>query len=670
MNTLTTLFFSLLAILFSFTKLSAQTNLSWQGQVVDYVESHFSDDNQPDIEQLLGDLEFLFSNPININTADPNELNKLAFLNPIQIQNLIQYRENYGTILSKFELKAIDGFDEQLIRLIEHLLSYEEVAADSTKYIPKQEMIVRGIHLLEKQKGYKEPRKYEGSPLKFYARYRYTTPKIQAGITAEKDAGEPFFKASNKYGFDYYSAFAAVSFPQKKHQVLLGDYRLQFGQGLVAWQGFSMGKSADINAGAKFNQGIYPYTSTDENNYMRGIAAKVKHKKFTIFPFYSFKKFDANTDSIYGIPVFTSFQTSGLHRTKSEIEDKNSVREESFGAYIQYTGKFYSLGFSGIQTYYGKALYRRESAYNRYLFEGNNISNYALDYKIGLNNYFLFGEIAGCSTNGIAYLGGVLAKPMDKTEFSIVFREISKQYNSPFGNAFLENSRVNDEQGIFLGLKLLPIKNLSVSSYVDFFKYRWVKYTTYSPGSGNEFQLQINYKLSEYWNIYSRYFNEVKPVNATVNSQKLDLDQKREKLRFHLDGELSNIITLRSRLEFIFYKHDHSSKGILIFQDIGIKSEKLNSNCWFRISYFNTDDYDSRVYAYENDLLYQFSIPAFYRKGIRAYMSGKVKICEKTDLWFKASRTWFSGVESIGSGSSMIDGSKRTELKMQLRVRF
>ena len=660
----------LFAVTWISSALFAQTEAIWQEQVIQYVESRFSEGSSSNMEQFLEDLQFVVNNPLNINSAGFTELGKLYVLSPVQIQNLIAYRESYGSILSAFELKAIDGFDEQLIRLLSHFLVFENVNPDTVRYRPKQELIIRGIQLLEKQKGYQEPQKYEGSPLKLYARYRLTTKNVQAGFTAEKDAGESFFQGSNPNGFDFYSGFTSISFSNHKHRLFLGDYRLLFGQGLAAWHGFSLGKSVDINTGAKFNQGISPYTSTNENFFMRGVAARFKIGRLSIFPFYSSKKFDANTDSINGQAVFTSFQTTGLHRTTHEIEDKNSVREQNGGAYLIYTGKFYSIGLSGIQTNYERPLKRREADYNQFLFDGNKISNYAIDYKIGLNNYFFFGELAGCSTNGYAFLGGLLAKPADKIEFTTIFRDIGKKYNSPFGNAFTESNRLNDEQGLYVGLKIMPLPKVSLQGYADFFKYRWVKYTTVAPGKGNEYQLQLNYQISHNWQIYSRYFYEIKPVKATIGSGRINLDQSREKLRFHLNGTINKHIFIRNRIEFMFYSHGQSSKGMLAFQDMGIQSEKLNTNCWLRFSYFKTDDYDSRIYAYENDLLYQFSIPAFYNEGVRSYLNGKVKICEKTELWLKTSRSWFFNTESIGSGYSRIGGNTRTEVKMQLRFRF
>jgi len=127
---------------------------------------------------------------------------------------------------------------------------------------------------------------------------------------------------------------------------------------------------------------------------------------------------------------------------------------------------------------------------------------------------------------------------------------------------------------------------------------------------------------------------------------------------------------VRTRVEQSFYEHEQHSSGIFLSQDLLWNTTGGGSKIDFRLAYFNTDDYDSRIYAYENDMLYQFSIPAFYGEGVRSYVNVKVKICEKIDFWMKCSRTWFFGVDRQGSGDTAIDGPNRTDLKLQLRFRI
>lgn len=640
-----------------------------QQELENLLEQVFAENEDLDAEQLLNELQIARENPVNINTASATDLASLYFLTPVQVSALLLYREQYGPFLSVYELAAVDGFDASLALLTGQFVYFGEKDEVGTSRFIRQELLFRETRLLEEQAGFSD-NKFAGSPDKLYLRYRYSSANVQGGITAEKDAGEAFFKSPNQDGFDYYSVFVRTEFGKNKSSVVLGDYVARFGQGLAVWQGFSLGKSSEVTQVAKFNPGIRPYSSTDENNFLRGVAAEINMGRFRFHPFFSFKKFDANTDSLESGRVFTSFQTTGLHRTESEMEDKNSVWSATAGGNVSFRGSRYSVGLTGVHIRYQYPLERRDDLYNQFLFEGDRTTNLSLDYTFGINRMFLFGELATDADRGFAFLNGALFQPVDQVEVSAVYRNIGKHYNSPLSGAFSENSRVNDEHGFYLGMKLFPAPKLSVNLYADFFGYQWVKYTTAAPGRGREYLLQGTYQVSPDWLLLGRYFYEQKPVKVTGQAIRQNLDQVRQSIRLQLSGKLSPHFSSKTRFEHSFYDHEQYSSGFMVSQDVGFHPEKLKLNVWGRVGYFKTDDYDSRIYAYENDLLYQFSVPSFYGEGIRSYLTGKVKICEKMELWFKAARTWFFDVDSLGSGYTLIEGNKRTEVKFQLRFRI
>jgi hypothetical protein len=645
-----------------------QVESSLQDLLQNLLEQVLEEDENADAEQLLTDLVKLEESPIPINSAVAADFGPLFFLTPIQVEALLAFRDQFGPVLSYYELASVDGFNEQLAGLTGMFLSFETGPRSEKHRKARQEFLLRGSRLLEKQEGFRNG-KFEGSAAKLYTRYRFVGSGVQFGVTAEKDAGESFFGKSNSEGFDFYSGFMRFEFGEKHSSVVLGDYVVQLGQGLVAWQGFAMGKSTEVDHIARFNQGIKAYSSTDENNYMRGVGANIRFGKFQFQPFCSYKAFDANTDSINGEKVFTSVQTTGLHRTESEIESKNSVRSLVGGAQLSFQSGNWLLGLAGMHTKYEFPLQRSDDLYNRFLFDGEQITNFGLNYRYTMNKLYLFGE-AALSEAGFATINGFLFQPVGQVSVSTLYRNISKKYNSPVGAAFTESSRLNDEQGLYFGIRLLPAAGLSVNAYADFFEYKWIKYTTAAPGKGHEFMLRVAYRFNRNWKFYTRYFYERKPVKESSEKIRYNKDQLRQGVRLQLDGVLSPVFSIRTRFDHSFYKHDHRAFGFLINQDLAFHPVNNRSGIWFRIAYFNTADYDSRIYAYENDLLYQFSIPAFYGEGFRSYVNGKVKVCEKVELWLKCSRTWFLGVNTLGSGNTAIDGSTRTAVKFQLRFRI
>lgn len=56
-------------------------------------------------------------------------------------------------------------------------------------------------------------------------------------------------------------------------------------------------------------------------------------------------------------------------------------------------------------------------------------------------------------------------------------------------------------------------------------------------------------------------------------------------------------------------------------------------------AYFHTDDYDSRLYAYERTTLYNFSFPSFFGEGIRGALFLRADISKNLVLIGKAGTT-------------------------------
>ena len=77
---------------------------------------------------------------------------------------------------------------------------------------------------------------------------------------------------------------------------------------------------------------------------------------------------------------------------------------------------------------------------------------------------------------------------------------------------------------------------------------------------------------------------------------------------------------------------------------------------------FSIMSWDARIYTYENDILYSFSIPALSGTGSRSYIMAKWEIADFAELRLKY------GLTSLAAGSASTDS--RDELKIQFRVRF
>src|SRR5687767_5454615 len=173
-----------------------------------------ADQAETEDDTYLQELEQFRKNPVNLNTADVDELKQLRIVNDLQIANLISYRNLFGNLISIYELQAVPAWDVAVIR---KLLPFVTIATPISLAQEaglrfrdgEHSLMARISQVLERSKGF-DPNttgsRYLGSPQRVMIRYRYTYKNLlQFGIVADKDAGEQFFKGAQSKGFDFYS---------------------------------------------------------------------------------------------------------------------------------------------------------------------------------------------------------------------------------------------------------------------------------------------------------------------------------------------------------------------------------------------------------------------------------------------------------------------------------
>ncbi|MCB0381252.1 MAG: hypothetical protein KDD24_08345, partial [Flavobacteriales bacterium] len=80
--------------------------------------------------------------------------------------------------------------------------------------------------------------------------------------------------------------------------------------------------------------------------------------------------------------------------------------------------------------------------------------------------------------------------------------------------------------------------------------------------------------------------------------------------------------------------------------------------------------YNTRIYAYENDVLYSFSIPAYYNRGTRTYLTVRYKVKRGIDVWLRYGLTHYENLDIISSGLEEIVGNSKSDVKFQVRFKF
>jgi len=683
--------FSLLILMLSGWSAWAQVSGNPDGSdVQEIIENNAqqSESESFDYDAFIDEMELFRKNPLNLNKATAEQLADIPLLNAQQVFSLLHHIELHGKLISVYELQAVPGFD---LKIIQQLLPFVKVdqTISETK-VPISKLLSKGRwilvsryrQILEKSKGYTrtDGKGYLGSPFNLFVRFRYNFgTKLSYGFTAEKDAGEEFFKGSNKQGFDFYSGHLFLRDFGKLKALALGDFEVRFGQGLIMASGFGVRKSPAVMNIKRQNMKLRPYTSVNEFNYMRGAGFTVAHRGVEITAFGSFKQIDGNRilvedTSLNVEEAFTSFNEAGYHRTVNEIADRNAVNVLTTGGSLSYNRKRWHVGVNGVYTNFFKTYKRTLSPYNQFDLNKNWLANVSVDYHWMIKNVHLFGEWAMSDNAGFGLLNGAIISLDQKVDVGILHRYYSRNFHTFYANAFAEASRPQNENGLYLSFSVRPVRQIRIEGYTDLYRSNWLKYLTDAPSWGSDNLLQTTFTPNRKSEMYVRYRFELKKKNQTANDTPMDylVNEIRQSLRFNYKYKVSETVTLVNRVEWSHFKNGSlpAENGFFIAQDILFKKLGFPLSGNARIAIFRTSSYNTRIYAYENDVLYTFSIPAVYGNGIRYYLTLNADITRNIEVWFRVANTQVFDKKTFGSGLDEINRNHRTEIKAQVRFKF
>jgi len=673
--------------------LPAQEVQDYFQQLIEIISENLEGEEEFDYTELGELIDDWQRNPININSEEASVLAQWNIISEYAYQQLQDHILRNGPLLSMLELQSIPGFDPGTIRILQVISVvqgrdiFTQTASLGNLFLHGQnEIYLRGGRNIETAEGYVgDPPDYEGSPDKIYMRLRHRNSNVLSfGFTGEKDAGEAFFKGSNKSGFDYTSAHLSLhNYRPWLPALMLGDFTASFGQGLIMHSGFGAGKSSFVTSIKRSGYPLRPYTSVDENNFLRGAGISIRPMdKLIVTLFGSQNKRDGNLiidtiregGEILEIQTdISSLQTANLHRTASEIADENAIDMTQAGLSISYQYKRSHFGFNVLHSRLSSPLNRTPDLYNQYYFNGDKLNNASADYGFWLGGLHFFGETAISDNGGLATVNGLLAGLDRHMLAAILFRSFDRDYQSLSPNAFAEASLANNEVGLYTGLEITPTGRWKIQIYHDIWSNPWLRFRIDSPTEGEEYFARLTYTVKRRLEIYAQYRTKKTGLNFTDEGSSIPdvLDQRKSQARLHINNMLDKSIQLRTRLEWSFYSfHEEKQNGFMVYQDFVYKPISSPWSLSARVTLFDTDDFETRIYTYENDLIYYYAIPAFSDKGSRFYVNLRYKGIRNLTAEIKFARTQWLDMTTIGNGNEEILGNRRLEIRGQLIYRF
>ena len=677
-----TILFTFLTIHLSAISFSQEIPVTAEQQLENQTDA---DQGETEDDTYLLELEQFKKNPLNLNLADADELKQLRIVTDLQIANLITYRNLFGKLISIYELQAVPAWDVITIRKLLPFVtttSTLSLAEEASKRFRGGEhsLLLRVAQIMEKAKGFSATAsgtKYIGSPQKILFRYRYTYKNLlQFGLVGDKDAGEQFLKGAQKKGFDFYSFHLFARKIGIIQALAVGDFSVNMGQGLIQWQGLAFKKSVEVMGIKRQSAVLRPYNSAGEFYFHRGAGITIKKGKIESTAFVSFRKLGGNfvADTVNNEDFISSFLTSGYHRTLSENEDRNNLTQTAFGGNILYRSNRWQIGLNGIYYKFSLPIQKRNEPYNLFAISGKQWYNFSIDYSFTYKNLHFFGEGAADKNFNKAFINGLLISVDTRVDVSIVQRTIQKGYQSINGNAFTENTYPTNETGLYTGVTIRPAIGWKFDLYGDIYKFPWLKYLVDAPSNGKDFLAQLTYTPNKKVEIYSRYRNETKQSNQSDNLTVTNFlaTIPKQSWRTQVMFKLNSSVALRNRVELLWFdkKGKNNENGFLTFFDIIYKPMLNPISGVVRLQYFETGGYNSRIYAYENDVLYSYSIPSFSDKGFRYYATFNFDLTRTISIWLRWAQTIYNNKKMVGSGLDEIQGNRRSELKLQGRWIF
>lgn len=639
--------------------------------------------------KLLDYLESLKSSPLDLNSVTQEEIESIPFINSIIAKNIIQYRTQNNGFRYKKELLKVEGITDDLYNLVKvyfvvRRAKEDFVVTDYGTIESDRSRIRTGVFEnlsinfrsrfqqdLQTKAGYLNGN-YPGSKSKVYNRlngvYDYNRFRIEGNLVMEKDPGETTLT-------DFVSGFVELRTNKFLKQLVVGDYSLNFGQGIGMWTSLGFSKGIEtVNTIKKHSIGIDSYSSVNESQFFRGTATRLNYNNFDFYAFFSSNYYDATYDTI--LNTISSFYFDGYHRTISEKSRANTVKENLFGGRILYFTDEVKLGFTYWSSNFSKNI-SPDTSKGLYLFNGSYAQMASFDYDVVFKNFNLFGEVARSHQGvyaGISSLQFSFSKLMDAI---VTYRYYPEDFVPVHSFGFGEmNGNTQNETGIYTGISIYPLKGLVLNAYYDQFKFPYRSYFVPVPISGNDVLANVDWKIFKYFRLSVKYKNENKEDVITIQDEfnraiKKIVTRNQTNLRIGFEYLMDNI-RLKSRYEYVFVNYSQfepANKGYLFFTDVNFKLLKgltLSS----RLIFFETDTYDSRIYEYEEDIKGVMSNIGLYGKGRRWYLLVRYKPFNFLEGAFKYSETYLDGVKTIGSGNEMIFSDINNRFNFSLELLF
>jgi len=614
------------------------------------------------------------SNTIHLNSAQLEELKSSGLFTTQQIQAIIKHRKKFGSFLCIEEFQQLTCFTKSEIQKLSRSLIIEPLVKDLNFKLTQSKISFRHSRVFEKSRAY-DQNIYNGSPDYMLIKYQGKKHGIyDIGFHFEKDSGEKLIDNQKPYllldhqrfYLNYYKQLGPI------RQIVLGDFNINMGQGLISLSQFRIGSGSSISNLISTSESINKFSGLDENRFLRGLAIKMKlSKAINISSFLSKKPYDALllVDETTMKETISSLQLTGNHRTETEISRKNNVSALTFGCSINLDFKNIRLGMNQHINKFDRAVQLNSLAFRpRGLTQ--NTTLYSFDYRVSRNNIIGFGEWAFNGEFNHALIVGLIIALDPGLELALTYRDYSPSYSSFFSAAIGQSSTNQNERGISFKVNYTLNKYWTLHLNHDSWLHMKSRIGILGSAISSENIFKLSYSKKKFLSasLLLRFRDGAKPSKSKLIKS---LSYKRRSWRLHFNLIPLNGFEFRSRIEFNAYNFEgQTEEGVLSYQEIVYHVLQHKIKARIRLTLFETASYESRIYAYEQTVPGFYAIPSFSGSGYKLQLIIGLKLVNNLNIDFGYTRISYYDRNEIGSGFDRITGSEKTQVQTQLAYRF
>ena len=626
-----------------------------------------------------------YQDPLELNQTSREVLQRLGMLTEQQLDQFFSHLAKNGPLVSIYELQAIPAFDLPTIQRLVPFVKVEEGYTDyHNRALWAQGLgardsygLVRYERTLETKQGYLPNKKsdtipYVGAPDGLLTRLSVKQPHWGLGLAARAKAGEALTwdPATQRYGPSVARFHWVLKHKKSLKALVLGDYVVGYGEGLVLNAGFSMNKGSEtIKIIRTNNLGIRPYTSLTSAAF-RGIATTWQWGAIAFTAYYSTVGLDGRLegDTSASGQYVQSIARGGYYRTESEIAKKGQVNEQVIGSTLVYQGPTRGavVGINTLYSHYSLPIQPDIQKGNPLRFSGQEHANGSLFYRYLWQNFHFFGEGALSRNGGKAAVVGTVASLSRYVDTTVLWRHYDQDFHGPFGKGFKENSSDNsNERGLYLGTRVRPWQRLYLDAYYDYFYFPWF---WDEASAGHSWLGKATYQPSRAILIYLQFKTKVK-AQKVPETEEIAMGTKNN-YKLCYKHKLSKNVSINSEVQCNSYQQlDPLTWGYAAVQDVVYKIRKLQLKG--RVAWFSTEAGANKLTFYEPNVLYAgFNFPAYQGQGMRYCLLVCYKPTPAFRLEMKYTLTHYREKDKIGSGQETIEGNVKNDVRLQAIFRF